>query len=312
MKVMLLGGTDLTQAVAEALVRVPCELALVTIPSQLSISFAAGPMQVARHVDVGGWARSIGIEARSFTGLDALREFADEVRADVAVAAGWYHMIPREIRDRFPAGCLGLHASLLPALRGHAPLNWAVLAGLEETGVTLFRLEDGIDDGPVYGQRRFPVGPRTKVGDLVVEARVAAASLAADLVAGIADGSVVAVPQTGTPSYCLSRVPDDGRVDWREPAIAIDRLVRAVSQPYPGAFSFLEGRQVTFWGAEAVEDPPVVYGAPGQLLRVPAIPDPCVLCGQGILRIHAATLEGGDDALPFLRRRTYRRLTPVA
>ena len=307
MKVVLFGGTDITVAVGEVILEAGCDLAVVTIPQQFSISFSPGPLNVSRHVDVAGWADAHDLVVHRYENMDDLRAFASAADASVAVVAGWYHMLPRSLRDLFPFGCLGLHASLLPALRGHAPLNWAILTGARETGVTLFELGDGIDDGGVYGQRRIPVGPRTTIGELVIAARTEGAALVRDCITQMLNGTIELVPQVGEPTYCLSRVPDDGLVDWRLPAADVDRLVRAVSRPYPGAFAYLDEARITFWATALPPDAPPVHGAAGQLFRPPGFDNPCVVCGDGLLELTEATLDDGEDALELLRRRSYRR-----
>ena len=190
-------------------------------------------------------------------------------------------------------------------------MNWALLQGERESGVSLFALADGVDDGPLYGQRRFPIGPRDYIGDVVERANDAAIALLRESIPGIADGSLTPRPQTGTPTYCLQRNPDDGIIDWSHSADEIERLVRAVSRPYPGARAALAGVELIIWRSRAVREAPTVLGRPGQITRLPAIASPCVVTGQGLLAIEEATGEDGADVLPMIRKSTQQHLTPL-
>jgi methionyl-tRNA formyltransferase len=308
MRALLLGGTDLTIAVGERIRSTGITLAgVVHVGQRFDISYQTNAVTSSRFCDVSAWCDGVGIPHRRYDGIEGVAAFADSVDADVAIAAGWYHMIPAAVRSRFNLGALGLHASLLPRLRGGAPLNWAILTGETETGVTLFALADGIDDGPIYRQRKIPVGPRVGVGELVLEAERAALALVEECLPAIAAGRLKPRPQQGEPSYGLQRIPDDGRIDWRQSAVMVDRLIRSVSRPYPGAFTEFDGRKVMIWRADPIDGSVHVYGAPGQICRLPGEPDPCVVTGSGVLTIRETTTESGEDLMRQLRTSANRR-----
>lgn len=304
--VYIFGGTDLTLDVADAVRTLGMGVVGVCHPGrEFEISWSPVPVRNVRHADVDGWCRAHGAESIPFeSNADLAGRLAGRA-ADFAIAAGWYHVIPRAVRARFARGCAGVHASLLPKLRGGAPLNWAILLGFETTGVSLFEMNDEIDAGPLYGQVGIPIGPRTDVGDLVEAAAGATRSLVESCLPRIADGSLVPAAQRGTPSYGLQRCPADGAIDWRRPASGIDRLVRAVTRPYPGATTAIDGRTVTVWKAEpAAVD---VHGAPGQIWAPAGATAPCVVTGDGALAIGDACLDDGADAVPILRGMNQRR-----
>jgi methionyl-tRNA formyltransferase len=280
MRVLLLGGTDLTIAVGERILAVDVTLAgVVHVGQRFDISYQTNAVTNSRFGDVTAWCEGIGIPHRRYDGIEGVAAFADSVDADVAIAAGWYHMIPAAVRSRFNLGALGLHASLLPRLRGGAPLNWAILTGETETGVTLFALADGIDDGPIYGQRKFPVGPRVGVGELVLEAERAALALVEECLPAIAAGRLKPRPQQG-------------------------------ERPYPGAFTEFDGRKVMIWRADPIDGSVHVHGAPGQICRLPGESDPCVVTGSGVLTIRETTTESGEDLMSRLRAAANRRFAP--
>ncbi len=308
MRVLLLGGTDLSLALAQRLKGLGLGPAgAVHLGKTVRISYRPQGFANVRHADLAAWCAATGTPHAEFDDNAAIAGFAKAIGADLLLVAGWYHMVPGELRARFVHGALGLHASLLPALRGGAPLPWAILSGLTETGMSLFALGDGVDDGPIYGQRRLPIGPRTTVGELAAAAEAAALDLVAECLPAIAAGTLEPRPQSGTPSYGLQRGPEDGRIDWRRPAVEIDRLVRAVSRPYPGAFAELDGKRVVIWRAEPREQP-AVFGAPGQICRLPGESDPLIVTGRGLIVVREATTDTGNDAMPELRRAANRRL----
>ncbi|HVE74350.1 MAG TPA: methionyl-tRNA formyltransferase [Mycobacteriales bacterium] len=171
---------------------------------------------------------------------DQLRELAPDCCPIVAYGA----LIPAHLLELPRHGWVNLHFSLLPAWRGAAPVQHAVLAGDETTGATTFRLEEGLDTGPVYGVTTEPIRPRDTAGELLERLATAGAGLLAATMDGLEDGSLIAVPQ---PADGVSLAPKvgtaDARVDWAAPALRVDRLVRACT-PAPGAWSTFRGERV--------------------------------------------------------------------
>ncbi len=172
--------------------------------------------------------------------LDTLRGLAPDCCAIVAYGA----LVPRAALDVPRYGWVNLHFSLLPAWRGAAPVQAAIRHGDPITGAATFRLEEGLDTGPVYGVVTEEVGPRDTAGDLLGRLAVSGAALLAATVDGIADGSLDARPQ---PTDGVTHAPKvtvaDARVDWAAPASAVDRLVRSVT-PGPGAWTTFRGERL--------------------------------------------------------------------
>ena len=308
MRILLLGSTDLTVAIGTCLREIGlAPAAVVHVPDMFSISYRRSGVRNARHADLDAWARDAGAESIAYAGPEDLVQRAGAF--DIGLAVGWYHMIPRTVRAAMPRGVLGIHASLLPALRGGAPLPWAILSGLPETGISLFQMEDGVDDGDIWGQVAFPIGPRSSVADLVAAAEDGALRLVRTLLPRIAANEAKPRPQSGQGSWCLQRFPEDGAIDWRAPCLEIDRLVRAVTRPYPGAFADLEGERIFIWQARPLAQPVRVLGRAGQLCRLPVSPYPLALAGDGLLEILSAETAQGEDALPLLLKAAHRRFS---
>jgi methionyl-tRNA formyltransferase len=307
--ILLLGGTDTTIAIAEAILGLDvCLEAIVAIGATFSISYSSVNVLNARSADIAGWGTNQGVRVIPFVDYDSLIDLIRSSAPRLCLVAGWYHMVPRRFRNLFPLGCLGFHASLLPQLRGGAPLNWAILSNLSETGVTLFEMDDGVDDGPIYAQERLPINARSQIANLVEDSQRACAKLVRDHLRGILSGNVRPQPQVGVASYGLQRGPEDGRIDWRKTAREIDRLVRAVGHPYPGAFTTFQGETMFIWTTEPASMHLVIHGAPGQIARTEESLYPCIVTGTGALYIVAATDLGGRNMIDTLLRASNKRL----
>ena len=185
--------------------------------------------------------------------LDRLRGLAPDCCPVVAYGA----LVPRAALDIPPSGWVNLHFSLLPAWRGAAPVQHALLAGDAMTGASTFLLEEGLDTGPVLGVLTEQVRDADTAGDLLARLAGAGAGLLVATLDGLGAGHLQAVPQ---PAEGVSLAPkitvDDARVDWTSPALRVDRLVRACT-PAPGAWTTLRGRRLKLGpvGHTAVELP---------------------------------------------------------
>lgn len=159
-------------------------------------------------------------------------------------------MLSKEILS-IPRLCaLNLHGSLLPKYRGRAPVNWVLVNGETETGVTLHVMEEKPDAGDIVAQARVPIAFEDTALTLYGKMERAAGRLLSEILPMIAAGEI---PRRRNElekgSYCGARTPEDGRIDWSRPAVEIYNLVRAVSRPYPGAFSMLGGKKCMIWRA---------------------------------------------------------------
>jgi methionyl-tRNA formyltransferase len=204
--------------------------------------------------------------------------------ADAAIVAAYGLILPRPILTAPRLGCLNVHASLLPRWRGAAPIQRAMLAGDTETGITIMEMEEGLDTGPILLQQALPIAPDITAGDLSAELALLGARLLVAALDGIADGSLAPRPQPEdgvTYAHKIGRA--DGRLDWRMPAFALERQVRALD-PWPGAFFEspalgAAGDQIRVLAAIALPD--TSSKAPGTVLDESL----SIACGEGILRL---------------------------
>jgi methionyl-tRNA formyltransferase len=184
---------------------------------------------------------------------------------DVFFSFYYRSLLGREMLEIPPKGAFNLHGSLLPLYRGRCPVNWVLVNGEKETGVTLHRMVEMPDAGDIAAQKRVPIAFEDTAVSLYGKLCRQGALLLDEVLPRIKDGTVIFTPQDiGSGSYFGGRNPDDGRIDWRWPAMRIYNLIRAVTEPYPGAFAFLmSGEKIVIWWALPEED--CRKGYPGKI-----------------------------------------------
>ena len=178
------------------------------------------------------------------------------------VVAGWYWLIPPGVLSLARDGFVGLHASLLPRMRGSAPVVWAILTAQKESGVSLFYLDEGVDSGDLIGQTPVQIGESDYVSDVLDRIESVSVSLLEEHFLDILVGSAGRTRQEeGSATYCSIRRPIDGHIDWSSSSEAVYNFVRAQSWPYPGAFAYLGTSKVVIWRTDRFPRP--LVGVPG-------------------------------------------------
>lgn len=178
-----------------------------------------------------------------------------EMGPDLIVVAAFGQIIPKEILDLPRFGCFNVHASLLPAYRGAAPIQHAILDGLKETGVTIMRMNEGLDTGDIVSVKKVPVSADETGGSLFDKLAQCGAELLAGTLPAIFSGEAVFTPQPeeSTTPYASMIRKEDGHIDWTRNAGEIERLIRAMN-PWPSAWTTLDGRNIKIWSAH-IEKP---------------------------------------------------------
>ncbi|SNR78367.1 methionyl-tRNA formyltransferase [Blastococcus mobilis] len=225
-------------------------------------------------------------------------EFLDQLAAlsvDCVPVVAYGALVPQAALDVPVHGWVNLHFSLLPAWRGAAPVQHAIMAGDDVTGASTFRLEAGLDTGPVFGTITEPIGPRDTAGDLLGRLSVSGAGLLLATLDGIAAGGLVAVPQPADGISLAPRIePADARVNWDLPAHVVDRRIRGVT-PAPGAWTTWRGDRLRLGPVEPVADGPglaageLTVGSGGVLVGT----------GHGLVRL-GEVQPAGKRMLPAL------------
>jgi methionyl-tRNA formyltransferase len=215
-----------------------------------------------------------------------------ELAPDLLVVVAYGLLLPAPVLALPRLGCVNVHASLLPRWRGASPIQAALLAGDPETGVSIMRLEAGLDTGPVYASARLAIGADETAGEL--EARLArlGADTLGSLLEGLLAGQMHPAAQAAEGvTYARRITKAEARIDWREPALAIARRVRAWN-PWPVAEALLEGQQLRCFASEPVGDePPDATRVPGQILGCDARGIE-VQTGAGRLRLRTVQAPG--------------------
>ena len=229
------------------------------------------------------FAESLGIPVLSPERIKRSPETVEAVKnadADFCVVFSYGQIIPEEILYAPIHGSINIHASLLPKYRGAAPIQRAVLDGEKETGVTLMRMDAGLDTGDMYGNVLTPIG-RKNSAMLFDELSVLGGNLLVKLLPGIAEGTITAVPQRGESSYAKMLTKEEGKIDWTRSAEEVDRLVRAFNDS-PIAWTVRNGETLKIYETEICEGD--VKSAPGRILS--AGKDGLkVACGEGAVNI---------------------------
>jgi len=218
----------------------------------------------------------------------AVQELADR-RPDLIVVASFGQLLESAVLDMAPHGCLNLHGSLLPRYRGAAPIPAAILTGDEETGMTLMRMDEGLDTGPIIAQATCAIGPRDTTTSLTARLADLAAGMLVELLPGWLAGTLPAQPQDDSlATYCDQLQKEDGRLDWSQAADHLERQVRACD-PWPGAFTTSQGQRLKVLSARPGPQG-VGAGEPG--LVVDLDPGVGVVTGDGVLELLEVQLAG--------------------
>jgi methionyl-tRNA formyltransferase len=211
------------------------------------------------------------------------------------VVAAFGQILTYDVLELPPYGCLNVHPSLLPRWRGPAPVPAAIMAGDEITGVTIMKLDPGVDTGPILSQREEPVRPTDTAATLLTRLSHAGAELLVETIPPYLAGELAPRPQPETGViYSQELEKEDGRLDWNQPAIELDRQIRAVT-PWPGAFTTWKGRRLKVLAATPLPDHET-GGLPGTVVTVGR--GAGVVTGRGVLQL-LEVQRAGKRALPI-------------
>jgi len=234
-------------------------------------------------------ARSINVPCRITKALseDDYRAIQN-MQPEFALVCGWRTIIDPAISGSMRLGLVAAHDSLLPKYRGFAPINWAIINGETETGVTLFLIGDGeVDSGDIIAREKVAIGPDEYAREVYEKITDATVSLCLRFFADHAEGKVERVKQNeAEATYTCKRSPQDGRIDWTRNDTEVYNLIRALAHPYPGAYCFFNGTEFRVRRASPGTMRKRNYAGriPGKVIRIDSRGIE-VLCGSGSLTI---------------------------
>lgn len=300
MRIVFMGTPDFALPALEKLVEKGHEIAaVVTQPDK-----PTGRGRMLAPPPVKKLAESLGLAVIQPASLkkEGIDRKLRSLRPDAIVVAAFGQLLPRSVLDIPPLGCINIHPSLLPKHRGSSPIAGAILAGEDLTGVTIMLMDEGWDTGAILSQRTVPIGPDETTADLEKRLAQVGADLLVETLPRWAAGQIRPRAQDqASATYTRPITREDGRIDWRRPAVELSRRCRAFN-PWPGCYTGLEGRLLKIWRAQAQAGWRGA-GAVGEVIEVGAA-EPGrarkrigVATGEGLLLLDEVQLEG-SRAMP--------------
>lgn len=257
----------------------------------------AGRGKAIQTTPVHQSAEALGLDVRTPRTMKASEEIESfsALALDAAVVVAYGQILLPAVLDAPRLGCFNLHASLLPRWRGAAPIHRAIMAGDQETGVMVMRMEAGLDTGPVLSAYKTPISKTDTTGTVHDRLAVRGAALMIETLASLERGAAREVPQTNDGvTYAKKLTNEETQIDWSRPARDLDCFIRGLS-PWPGAWTIIKGERVKVLMAAPFE----AEGKPGTALDA----DLTIACGTGALRLVTVQRAGksAQDATTLLR-----------
>lgn len=305
MRIVFMGTPDFSVPALKALVEAGHEVAAVV--TQPDRPRGRGKELQMTPVKVQALAYGIPVYQPEKVKDPAFVEILRNLQPEVIVVIAFGQILSRDILDLPPYGCINIHASLLPKYRGAAPIQWAVIDGEKETGVTTMMMDVGLDTGDMLERTVIPLDPKETGGSLFDKLSQAGGPLILSTLEKLKAGTAVRTPQTDEDStYAKMLTKSLGQIDWSMEAAAIERLIRGLN-PWPSAYTFVHGKTLKIWDADVLKESSD-GAAPGQIIRT----DPhslIVAAGEALLSIRELQLEGKKrmDVETFLRGYTIEK-----
>lgn len=289
MKVLFMGTPDFAATILERLVLSGYEmLGVVTQPDKQKgrrqeVSFSPVKELALKH----GLMVYQPAKVREPEFLETVRVMAP----DVIVVAAFGQILPKALLEIPPKGCINVHASLLPSYRGAAPIQYSIIDGEEETGITIMYMDTGIDTGDIILQESLPITKSETGGSLFDKMAVLGSELIVKALKQIEVGTSTRIPQDNEKATYVKVIDKEmGRLDFLQPAVKLERLIRGLN-PWPTAFTYLEGKTLKLWLAEVEEDRAYSAATAGEVVEVRK-DSLAVKTGEGLLIIRELQLEG--------------------
>jgi methionyl-tRNA formyltransferase len=248
------------------------ELSRLSPKSRLTVfSFREEACEPPFLEDIRKWTEAHGGEffESDRAGDAARRAFWESSSIDLMFIVSWRYRIPADVYGHARLGAFVFHDSLLPEYRGFSPTVWAIVNGEDHTGVTLFEIAEQIDAGPIVDQQRVDIGPDEYIGGVMERVTQAYLQVLGRNLDRLMQGTAPRRPQNHTAATWMKRrLAQDNRIDWMASSTKIYNLIRAVSRPYPGAYTHFQGRRIRIWSARPAPAASLrADGPPGRILE---------------------------------------------
>lgn len=242
MKVIFFGATKFSEGILTHLLNNKIDVAaLFTIPHEFSISYSDTKVKNYNYSELEIVAKKNNIpcyyidSSQESKKTNDYRDVIKDINPDIILIMGWYYMVPKKIRELAKYGAWGIHASMLPDYAGGAPLVWAIINGERETGITLFRLDEGVDDGDIISQEKIKIEEDDSIKEVYEKVTVVSKKILLNALQN--SSSIVFTPQDKSKLKIYpQRKPDDGELNLTKSSKELYDFIRAQSSPYPGAF----------------------------------------------------------------------------
>ena len=297
MKTILIGAVTTTRRVLETMIEVDFPISYV-----FSLDDAVSE-NVSDYDPIFKTAEKYNVPYKKFKKINDEEnvKIIKEIEPDYIFVIGLSQLVKDEIINAAKKGVVGFHPAPLPKYRGRATNVWQQLLGVKESAVSVFFIDDGIDSGDILAQEPYYIGDDDYCQDVLDKIDEAAIVAMRKVLIGLRDNTLVPVKQNDEEaSYTLKRSPEDGLIDWNQPIKDIHLFIRAISKPYPGAFSMYDGKsKIVIYRAEILENKKYI-GFNGQIaeLRKDGFD---VVCKDGLLRV--TDYENVDNVKMFAGHR---------
>jgi methionyl-tRNA formyltransferase len=244
-------------------------------------------------IDFRNFAKEVDLEFYVTNSAKNTSEILQLIKPDIGVVCGWYWLLDKIDLEKIRGGLWGIHNSLLPRYRGGSPLVWSIIQGDEFVGSTIFKISDGLDNGPILHQIKFRMEDSDNISTVLHKIeRILISEFPAKWFELISNDVELLTQDEENASYCGQRIIKDGLIDWSKSSKSVNDFIRALVPPYPCAFSFLKGERVEVLESKIHNG--IFHGTPGQILKR-ELKSVVVSCGNNtaieILKLRVGGIE---------------------
>src|SRR5262249_4425181 len=243
-----------------------------------------------------GLATKLDLPVSYDASLSSVRTLIENLRPECVVISSYNRILPPDLLGL--SKFINVHYAPLPKYRGRANVNWAIINGEKFAGISIHGVSPGLDAGNILFQEIIPINDTDTVATLYGRLNAIQRRVLGDAVERFLDGAEGEPQDESRATYCCARLPEDGEINWSHGTLAIDRLIRALAAPYPGAFTWFEGRPLPILAATPIPDGPQFVGrVPGRIVAVSKSEGTVdVLTGDGALRLFEVQRDGAAPA----------------